>query len=355
LAPLTWAVGRGSILPAALAVLQDGVARTAQQIFDLAKARGLVGDGASSKYVYTSLIEYIARANGNGRRPAIVQNGDRTFRVNEPPDGWPAVALPADPAPSAQALAAADALESSARSGDGAAFERAVCDAFAALGFAAVHLGGQKAPDGYADAQLGPLGYRVMLECKTGAWAVTHPDTFEAAKYREAYGARYCALVGSAFNTELELVKELQTHNVSAWTVADLRALLLAESDAWEMRACFAPGFASDGVAHLLWERVHGERKRVAFCAEAIVRVGRGMQEAAAGVGDAADAPPLTVDVAMYAVDRELAVAGAKVTCSRQDVVAAFAYLAHPLVGRAAFVDDGREAVVVRRPSTSSG
>jgi hypothetical protein len=157
-------VVHGSLLPAALAVLQDGVARTAQQIFDLAKARGLVADGASAKYVYTALIEYIARANGNGRRPAIVQNGDRTFRINEPPDGWPAVALPADPAPSAQAVAAADALESSARSGDGAAFERAVCDAFAALGFAAVHLGGQKAPDGYADAQLGPLGYRVMLE-----------------------------------------------------------------------------------------------------------------------------------------------------------------------------------------------
>ena len=78
-----------------------------------------------------------------------------------------------------------------------------MCDAFAALGFVAMHEGGNDKPDGYLDAPLGPLGYRVMLECKSARGEkVTQPDAAEAARWVGAYGARYALLVGPAFGSD---------------------------------------------------------------------------------------------------------------------------------------------------------
>lgn len=115
---------------------------------------------------------------------------------------------------------------------------------------------------GNADAQLGPLGYRVMLECKTGARDVTDPDAVKASKYRDAYHAQYCALIGPGFAENTELGSELQTHGVSAWSVADLQRQLAIGSNPHEMLALFAPGFVGDVIDTLLWNRLHGERKR---------------------------------------------------------------------------------------------
>ncbi|MBC5800648.1 MAG: hypothetical protein GIW94_11860 [Candidatus Eremiobacteraeota bacterium] len=189
----------GHILQAALTILQDGVARDAKAILDEALTRKLVPPGTQPKYVYTSLLEYIVRTSGHGHRPAIVQDVDRRFRINEAPDPWPAVDAPAARPLSEQARAISERLAETVRGSDPAAFELAVCDAFGQLGFAATHIGGNDAPDGYADAQLGPLGYRVMLECKTGGLDVTDPDAVEASKYRDAYHAQYCALIGPGF------------------------------------------------------------------------------------------------------------------------------------------------------------
>jgi hypothetical protein len=72
---------------------------------------------------------------------------------------------------------------------DPTAFERAVGAAFEPLGFKAAHVGGTMNPDGYLDAMLGPLGYRVMLECKSSAKPLMRADVYEAAKYRDQYGA----------------------------------------------------------------------------------------------------------------------------------------------------------------------
>lgn len=165
-------------------------------------------------------------------------------------------------------------MGAAAAGSDPAAFEQAVCDAFDALGFVTKHMGGQKAPDGYADAALGQLGYRVMIECKTGQYAVTHPDAFEAAKYKEPYNAAFCALVGSAFGEEIELAKELQNHGVAAFAVEDLQTLLKIGSNAFEMKALFVPGFAADALGDLVWERHHGRPKRLRFIEETILRAG---------------------------------------------------------------------------------
>ena len=122
----------GTVLVAAIAVLQDGRSHSAGDILTIAEQRGLIDPKTPPKYVYTALIEYIARANGNGRKPALVQNPDRTFRLNEPPDLWPPVDEPAVPPPSPEISALLDRLEKFAN-GPPAAFEEAVCDAFGAL------------------------------------------------------------------------------------------------------------------------------------------------------------------------------------------------------------------------------
>ena len=95
---------------------------------------------------------------------------------------------------------------------------------FELFGFATVHVGGNDAPDGYADALLGELTYRVMLECKlSSADHITHSySVSEAAKYRDTYHAAFCALIAPTFNAELAFVSELRTHGVAAWTTDDL-------------------------------------------------------------------------------------------------------------------------------------
>jgi len=348
-APEMIAQPRGTAITAAFDILEDGKARTAQQILDEALARGLVQRNMTKKYVYTALIEYIARTIGHARKPLIVQNQDRTFRINQPPDDWPDLAPPAQPVIDANTQALIDRLETTSTGTDPAAFEIAVCDAFAHLGFAATHVGGHGAPDGYADAQLGVLGYRVMLECKTAKGVVTQPDCVEASKYNAAYNAQCGAIVGPEFPEEEELVTELHTHGVTALTVSDLRTLLCLGATPLELRQILKPGFACDFLSDLLWERTHGERKRIAVVADLIRREGWNAQVTAAQQGGPANAPLLTVDSAMLLVDAALRAAGSVQACTRDQVQAAFSHLTDPLVGHAVWTDPTRGAIVILR------
>ncbi len=277
-APQLGVRGHGHVLATALDILSDGKLRSAQQILDEAIARKLLPHDFSHKYLYTALTQYIERCLGAGRKPVILQDEERNFRVNEPLDDWPALPEPPAAPPDTQTQGLIDRLEKTATGSDPAAFEIAVCDAFAHMGFATTHLGGDSAPDGYADAQLGALGYRAMLECKTAKSIVPDPDVFEAAKYRDAFHAQYCAIVGPAFPNEIELTSELHTHGVSAWTLADLKTALTISANAYELRACFEPGYAADALTDLLWERKHGERKRVLTVASLIRTTGWHLQ-----------------------------------------------------------------------------
>ena len=253
------------------------------------------------------------------------------------------------PPPAAKASELSARLEQSAHGDDPAAFEQAVCDAFSALGFLATHVGGNDAPDGYADAVLGPLQYRLMLECKTARSQVTQPDCFEASKYRDFYAADYCLLVGPEFSGEIELAAELQTHGVSAWTVSDLQQLLQAGAQSSEVRDLFVPGFASDLVADFLWGRRHGAVKRLTVVCNILRSAAWALQQTAARSNARADAAAVTPDVAIALVDDALSAQGCPVGCTRDEVTTAFAYLTSPLVGAAVWADERREALVIVR------
>ena len=336
---------RGHIITAAVEILGDGKPRTADELLDEALARKLVPAGTTRKYVYSALIEYIARQLGRGRKPPIVQDAQRRFCINEPLDDWPDLAPASTPHLDAAGRALSERLEATATGEDPAAFEAAVCDVFARLGFLTQHLGGHGAPDGTADAILGRRGYRVMLECKTAKKIVPRPDVAEAAKFRDDFSADRCALIGPMFSDETELLAELQTHRVTALTVPDLQTLLQLGADALDVERVLVPGYASDAIGDVLWERHHGGAKRVATVAFLIRRQGWQTQLTAAGQGGAPNAPALTVDAAMVLVDAALQRYGSSRACTREDVEAAFAWLCSANVGIAE--RDG-EAIVIR-------
>ncbi|MBC5799225.1 MAG: hypothetical protein GIX03_03340 [Candidatus Eremiobacteraeota bacterium] len=340
---------RGRIIRAAIVILDDGRPRDADALCAEAIARGLVPATTTRKDVYTELIEYISRAKGHERTPRIVQDPDRRFRRNLPADDWPAPKAPLPvraAAPSADTLAAQ--LRATGAGDDPSAYEQAVCDAFAALGFLAQHLGGPAAPDGYLDAPLGEAGYRVMLECKRAGGIVQDPDAAEAAKHVGPYHAQFATLIGPAFGDDIQLAGELQTHGVAAFTSDDLIALLAAGADPREMRPLFAPGFAAERIEAFLWEREHGERKRIAVICQIVTEAVWRDQVAAARTGDPADAPRLDEDAAMMLVDEELlGKEGSQQPCTRADVRAAFLHLTDPLMGAAVWLDDARDAIVV--------
>ncbi|MDQ2680727.1 MAG: hypothetical protein M3Y21_06880 [Candidatus Eremiobacteraeota bacterium] len=177
----------------------------------------------------------------------------------------------------------------------------------------------------------------------------------EASKYRDTYNADYCAIVGPEFSEEQELAAELQTHKVTAFTVGDLRSLLFLRATAIEVQTLLKPGFASDFVSDLLWERSHGLCKRIATIAYLVRREFWKAQVTAAQEGGRQDAPTLTIDSAMVLVDAALRDAGSKQGCRRDDVVAAFAHLTDPLVAQAVWVDASKTSLVITVPLTKEG
>jgi hypothetical protein len=341
---------RGHIITAAIEILADGKPRTADELLAEALKRNLVPPGTQRKYVYTALIEYIARQLGRNRKPPVVQDTQRRFCINEPPDDWPDLVPVSDPPVDEATQALCDRLEATGGGDDPSAFEIAVCDAFAHLGFLTQHLGARAQPDGIADAILGPLGYRVTIECKTAKTIVTQPDAAEAAKFRDDYNAQLSVLVGPEFSNELELLQELQIHRVTALTVGDLQTLLHVAANALELKSILQPGYASDLIADLLWQRHHGDGKRVVTAARLIQQAAWDVQITAARQGGPTNSPRMTVDTAMMLVDDSLRRAGSVQACSREVVELAFALLTSPEQARAAWADADRSSVVTLRP-----
>jgi hypothetical protein len=340
---------RGHIILAAIQILEDGKARTAEQLLQEAVQLKLLTTETKRKYVYTALTEYIARQVAHGRRTPILQDEQRRFVINEPPDDWPDI----EPVPrdEAQVRVLCERLEVTSIGDDPEAFEFAVCDAFAHLGFSTQHVGGRGAPDGVADAILGVLAYRVTIECKTSKHPVNQSQApEEAAKFRDGYKAQFSVLVGPEISSELELLDELRMHRVTAISVADLQTLLQIDATAREFRTLLVPGYCSDELEGILWERRHGAAKRVSTIASLIVKVGWQTQTIAAHQQGSENAIGLTLDSATNLVNIELWATGSTQACIRADVVRAFELITGPTDGRAVWTDNDCSSIVIVRP-----
>ena len=231
-------------------------------------------------------------------------------------------------------------------------FEKAVCDAFGALGFVSTHHGGTGAPDGILEAPLGLLAFRAIVECKTaqpGA-TVNAPRLEEPAKFRGAYKAEFAVLVGPALSADSVFESEMQTHGVSVWTVDDIVNALRLGVGPLGCRDLFAAGIVEDRLADLAWDHEHGEEKRLAVIASVLHTTAWNAQKALVGRVDATDAPALTVDAALMLVDTALQQANATGGATRAEVGTAIADLV-----RARIVSHvpGRDGVVMIRPPKS--
>ena len=342
------------IIDAAVAILADGKTRTADEILDEGRKRGLFDVSMTRKHVYTSLSQYIERAIGAGRKPELSEDAEHRFRINRAPDDWPDIdttglpALTAKPQLTADTVAVIDRAKRAESGTDPTEYEEAVCALFSSLGFASTHVGGLGAPDGYADALLGPLAYRVMIECKlVTPDGIAHSSApAEAAKYKDAYRGTYCSLVAPALAGEVTFVTELKTHGVSAWTTSDLIQLIECGAGAYDLRTLFeTPGIAADQIEDLLWAQTHGLSKRLRVITSLILEHMATEQRLAQSLTPA-DAPRFTVDVAMEAVDTLLASRESSIGCARSDVEAAFEWLTNPLVKKAVWVDEARTSIV---------
>jgi DNA primase len=337
----------GHVIKAAIEILSDGKARTAGEILHEALQLALLTADTKRKYVYTALTEYIARQVAHQRRAPFLQDEQRRFRINEPADDWPDI----EPVPrdEAQVRALMDRLEKTGSGDDPLAFEIAVCDAFAQLGFLTKHCGGGGAPDGIADAILGSLGYRIIIECKTSKHPVNQTQApEEAAKFRDEYAAQYSVLAGPEFSSELELLDELQNHRVTAFAVADLQTLLELDATALEIESLLSPGYCSDRIADVLWQRRHGAAKRISTIAHLIVQTGWKTQVVAAKHTNLGER--LTLDAAHDMVDLALDDDGSMLACMRADIVRAFEVLTSATDGRAVWADEECSSIVIVRP-----
>jgi hypothetical protein len=340
---------RGALLDRIREILADGRPRSPSDILAQGKARGLFPANYALENVTNAIHSYVGRKELRGRKPFAVQDPDGRYRLNHAPDPWPdpSASLPTR-SPSREALTALERARRTATGSDPAAFERAVCDVFGALGFAATHLGGNAKPDGILDAPLGVLGYRVVLECKTAlpGKGVSLPNAAEPARYRESYGAQFCALVGPEFTSQPVLLGELNVHAVSVWTIDDLATAVHAALNPHDLRAAFAPGFAEDTIGDLIWDRSHGVRKRIAVISELLQKISAREQHIALAAKPEL-AAPLTVDSAMICVNEWLARNASDARCERADIEAAFNWMTQSLVGAAVWTDDTKHSIVV--------
>ena len=345
---------RNFIIAAALAVLADGKAHDADDILAQGRARGLLPDSTTRKYVYTALHEYVVRTLGAGRSPEFVQvTGTASFRLSGPVDTWPDIVLPAVPTwiSDADVASLTERLQTTSIGGDPAAFEIAVCDAFAALGFVATHIGGEGQPDGVLAAPLGVAGYRVILECKTASPSgiVANPRPEEPAKFRAAAGATKSMLIGPAFGNDASLDDELRMHDVALWTVDDLVTAVSHAIGPDELRPAMEAGRVEASIRSLLWERQHGRPKRVAVIAQRLARAAWQTQVMLAKTVAIAETPSFSEDTLFVLTDETLASEGVVTGAHLDETREAIASLLHTGVLQA--FEDG---FVVVRPQPKS-
>lgn len=187
-----------------------------------------------------------------------------------------------------------------------------------------------------------------MIECKlSAAHDIAHSNApAEAAKYKDSYNGTCCALVAPAFAGQVTFVSELMQHGVSAWSTADLIQMLETGVSAYDLRPLFAqPGIAANGIEDLLWDRAHGQTKRLRVVASLVLDA-LGAEQRLAQQLPSGDMPHFTIDVAMAAVETQLADRGSSRGCTRDEVCSVFEWLTNPLVRMAVWTDAERTAIV---------
>lgn len=240
---------------------------------------------------------------GDDRRLYLTEFGRRAFRTLDAHQRSEDVtaAPPAPPAPPqtiAEPETVADAAEVSyadlvvARLESAAAdatrpeaFERAIADAFAFLGFTAVSLGGAGKTDVLLTADLGPEeGFRVIIDAKTTSHDAVRDqqidwDTLD--EHKEKYEADYVVLVAPAFGGQRLEKRARKGRHVVLLDVSVLSSLVLQHSRAPlgldVYRLIFESPSATADIEAIT--EAANEHRRATVLASEIVRIVERLQE----------------------------------------------------------------------------
>ena len=150
---------------------------------------------------------------------------------------------------------------------------------------------------------------------------------------------------------ETEIVSELTTHQVSAWTTDDIAQPARRSRRPVELRPALAPGFGADYLGGVLWERRHSVVKRVAVATELLWGSVRSSK--------ARSSAPLTCGTSprtqrCYLVDQALRAANATVSADRTTIRAAITELMSSRSAAALYGDDGAGVVIVLPPEIAA-
>jgi hypothetical protein len=214
--------------------------------------------------------------------PPISEEAEDTTDVSEPSPLTHAAQEIHDDSPCIDPFAQAERLvERLTRTAHGSqdheAFEQAVCDAFAFLGFDAQWYGGSGRPDVLLTAPLGVADqYRVVVDAKTTARDAVgdaHIDWVTIDEHQARYAANHAAVVAPDFRGERLTHRSRRDRSVALLTVAELTTILQqhasAPIDLDAYRSLFDP---EQGVETAI---EHGEtlRRQLVLAAEALHQV----------------------------------------------------------------------------------
>lgn len=345
-------------------LLADGKAHAAEDLCAAGIAAKLLPPGTKAKYIVNAVRGLIGRQQLRGERADFVELADGRFRLNVPVEPFSSEHQPPVVNPEVEALCqrlTATANRKIAPGPDdvgntGAPFERAVADAFTRLGLIAVRDGRHAAPDVVATAPLGASAFTLVAECKS--FESTNPHVqwvaaSEAARFRDQVDAQYAILIGAGFPGDKPLDDELQAHDVALWDVADLIALLRADAAhpiAWpELIPLLAAGRVTERVTDFIFEHGHGARQRASVVLRFMLEEGLSYQRSLCQSDTQVQQvkATLSVDSLTLLVNQRLEREGDLARASQDDIRAAIAVAASPLVG--AVHQTGETVTIVSR------
>jgi hypothetical protein len=176
-------------------------------------------------------------------------------------------------------------LQSSAHSAkDPDSFERAVCSAFAFLGFDAVWLGGAGKTDVLLTAPLGADSYRVIIDAKTTGKAAVGDqqiDWITIDEHQKKHNADYAAIVGPAFSGNRVTERSQEGRSVALIDITMLAGLIRQHEVAPLDLHAYRTMFEAEENSEELIEEGEGLRRQYILAVEilrqvSIIQDGRG-------------------------------------------------------------------------------
>jgi hypothetical protein len=333
------------LLLVAREVLADGKARSIEQIMEEAAQRDLWPQTTRVEYALHVIRAYIEETMRRNAWPLILEEGSFNFRVDLGDDLFGLIASEPLENGSREVV---DRLNAASGSHSDRQFADAVEACFAQLGFHVVIPGDGDGFEFFADAQLGALGYRVVVRCVSDGRSLTQLNIAQCVRFRNAYVAEYTLIVSPGFEkVDDAAIADAAFEGIKLWRVQDLTAIMERRPDLQELSATLNAKDAREPAKALELSATRRKRRRGAVIAAAIVTAGTAAQQRSAEFHSSGQAALLTEATALELVKDWLRARGSLAKIENADIQDALDFLADPRVGAAVRIPGQRQAIVI--------